>query len=39
MLPIIFVGLIVKLALGSGKCEHGNLKVKDFDCNNMGISV
>ena len=39
MLLIIFLGLISKLALSSGKCEHGNLKVKDFDWNKVGISV
>jgi hypothetical protein len=37
MLLIIFLGLIAKLELGSGKCEHGNLKVKDFDWSKVGI--
>jgi hypothetical protein len=39
MLLIIFLGLIVKLSLGSEKCELGPPKLNDFDMNKVGIIV
>jgi hypothetical protein len=37
MLLIIFLGLVAKLALVSGDCDVGTLKVKDFDWNKVDI--
>jgi hypothetical protein len=37
MLVIIILGLIAKLALVSGDCDHGTLKGNDFDWNKVGI--
>lgn len=39
MLLIIVLGLIVNLALGSGDCNIGTLKMKTFDWSKVGISV
>jgi hypothetical protein len=39
MLPIIFLGLIAKLALVSGDCDFGTLKLNDFDFANVCIIV
>jgi hypothetical protein len=36
MLLIIFLGLMVKLTLGSEKCELGPPKLIDFDINKVG---
>jgi hypothetical protein len=39
MLLIIFLGLIAKLALVSGDCDVGTLKLNDFNWTEVGISV
>jgi hypothetical protein len=39
MLLIIVLALIVNLALGSGDCNIGTLKMKTFDWYKVGISV
>jgi len=37
MLLIIVLGQIATSALVSGDCNHGILKVKDFDWNKVGM--
>jgi len=39
MLLIVFFGLIANVALLSGECDFGILKLKDFDWNKVGVSV
>jgi hypothetical protein len=39
MLLIKILELIATLALISGDCDKGSLKVKDFDWNKVGIIV
>jgi hypothetical protein len=39
MLMIIILGVIAKLALVSGDCDHGTLKGNEFDWNKVGINV
>ena len=39
MLLIIVLGQIITSSLVSGECDHGSIKMIDFDWNKVGIVV